>query len=97
MPFEREDVEAALKRKGFMLGGSDHRHFTYHTRSGKRTSVWTKTSHGSGYKTLGDDLVQKMARQCGLTKPQFTKLVECPLTQEEFEQILIGSGRVKVR
>lgn len=97
MPFERDDIEASLRRKGFVEGGSDHRHFTYRTNAGQKTSVWTKTSHGSGYKTLSDHLVQLMARQCGLTRAQFASLVACPLTREAFERILIETGRIRLR
>ena len=97
MPFERDDIEASLRRKGFVEGGSDHRHFTYRTNAGQKTSVWTKTSHGSGYKTLSDHLVQLMARQCGLTRAQFASLAACPLTREAFERILIETGRIRLR
>lgn len=78
-----------------MPSSGDHSFFTFHTANGKKTSVWTKTSRGSGYKTLGDNLVGAMARQCGLTKAQFLLLIECPLSRENMEQILVTSGRIK--
>lgn len=96
MPLERRDVEAALQKKGFVMSSGDHSAFTYHTRAGQKTSVWTKTSHGSSHKTLGDGLSSKMGKQCGLTKMQFAQLVECPLTRGELEAILLKSGRIKV-
>jgi hypothetical protein len=96
MPLERRDVEAALERKGFRLAAGDHNFFTYYTQSGQKTSVWTKTNHGSGYKTLTDNLVSVMAKQCGLTSPQFKNLVACPLSQASMERILIDTGRIKV-
>ena len=96
MPLERRDVEAALEKKGFKLASGDHNFFTYHTRSGQKTSVWTKTSHGSGYKTLTDNLVGAMAKQCGLTSQQFKNLVACPLSQAAMEKILVDTGRIKV-
>ncbi|MCA3585112.1 MAG: hypothetical protein IOD03_15650 [Methylocystis sp.] len=96
MPLDRSDIEAALKKKGFQLSVGDHNFFTYHTQAGKKSSVWTKTSHGSGFKTLGDNLVSAMAKQCGLTTPQFKNLVACPLTQEALERILIETGRIRV-
>lgn len=95
MPLDRSDVESALQRKGFTMTEGDHRFFTYHTLAGKKTSVWTKTSHGTAYKSLGDTLVGAMAKQCGVTKPQFTQLVACPLSREQLEQHLIESGRIK--
>ena len=95
MPLDRSDVEAALQRKGFAMTEGDHRFFTYHTLTGKKSSVWTKTSHGSAYKSLGDTLVAAMAKQCGVTKPQFTQLIACPLSRQELEKHLIETGRIK--
>jgi len=96
MPLERRLVEAALEKKGFAPTGGNHSYFTFHTRAGKKTSVWTKTSHGSGYKTLTDNLVSLMAKQCGLTNGQFKQLVECSLSREAMEQILLENGRIKL-
>ena len=96
MPLERRDVEAALEKKGFKLASGDHNFFTYHTQSGQKTSVFTKTSHGSGYKKLTEKPVSLMAKQCGLTSSQFKSLVACPLSQSAMERILIDTGRIKV-
>ena len=90
------EVEASLQKKGFEVSIGDHCFFTYCTQTGQKTSVWTKTSHGSSHKTLGDDRLSKMGKQCGLTKGQFTQLVECPLTRDVFEEMLLKSGRIKV-
>ncbi len=96
MPLERRDVEASLAKKGFVASEGDHSFFTYRTLAGLKTSTWTKTSHGSGYKTLGDGLVNAMAKQCGLTTAQFKDLVGCPLSQKEVEAILIRNGRINL-
>ena len=53
----------------------------------------TKTSHGSG-RDISDDLLAKMAKQCGLTKPQFLRLVECPLQRPDYETLLREVGRL---
>lgn len=74
---------------------SDHRFFTYYTLAGKKTSVCTKKSHISAYKSLGDNLVSAIAKQCGVTKPQFIQLVACPLSREKLEEHLIDSSRIK--
>jgi predicted RNA binding protein YcfA (HicA-like mRNA interferase family) len=96
MPLERRDVEASLAKKGFVASEGDHRFFTYYTLAGLKTSTWTKTSHGSGYKTLGDGLINAMAKQRGLTTGQFKDLVGCPLSQNEVEAILIKNGRINL-
>jgi hypothetical protein len=53
----------------------------------------TKTSHGSGG-DISDDLLARMAKQCGVTKGQFLKLVDCPLTRQEYEELLRAAGRL---
>ena len=96
MPLDRKDIEASLLRKGFRFNEGDHNYFTYWTQSGLKTSVFTKTSHGSGYKTLSDNLISKMSKQCGLNNNQFKQLVACPLSQDEMEKILVSDGRITV-
>lgn len=89
MPKERSIVEAGLEAKGFTKDEKkDHRYYTYVTVEGKKTAVFTKTSHGSKYKTLDDSLLLKMAKQCKLTKAKFVELVDCPLSRAEFEKLL---------
>ena len=88
MPMERRVVEAALGRKGFEISRRDHNFFAFRMKDGQKTTVWTKTSYGSGYKTLSDSLLSAMARQCHLTRGQFADLVECPLSREACEAIL---------
>lgn len=95
MPFERRDIEASLSKKGFEKSEGDHSFFTYHMLAGGKTSAWTKTSHGTSHKTLGDTLTSKMARQIGLTHGQFKLLIECPMSRVEYENILLETGRIK--
>jgi predicted RNA binding protein YcfA (HicA-like mRNA interferase family) len=91
---KRDDVEAALLRKGFKRGNTDHSYYQFHDKTGKKTIVNTKTSNGSSYKTLGPPLISKMARQCKLTKPQFAELVECTLSHEKYEDLLSEAGHI---
>ena len=95
MSLERRDIERSLLKKGFKSNEGDHHYFTNFTKTGEKSSVWTKTSHGSGYTTLHDSLVNAMAKQCGLTNNQFKQLVACPLSQAEMEKILIETGRIR--
>jgi len=81
----RREIESALKRKGFERHEGDHSWFVYHTQDGKKTKIKTKTSHGSGAKSIGDPLLGMMAKQCCLTKSDFLNLVDCPLDREGFE------------
>lgn len=85
---KREDIEAALSNKGFVSEDRDHRYWTYWTSSGKKTAVWTKTSFGSKFRTIGPPLISAMAAQCALPKARFLDLVDCPLTREKYEELL---------
>jgi hypothetical protein len=93
MPRDKSDVEAALVTKGFRKDNGDHRYFIYWSEAGKKAMAKTMTSHGSG-RELSDDLIAKMARQIGLTKPNFTRLIECPLQRPEYEVILKQAGKL---
>jgi hypothetical protein len=95
MPLDRTDVEAALQQKGFQCeSGKDHRYFTYYTTQNKKSSIYTKTSHGTKYKKLGDDLVSQMSKQCKLSTKQFKELVTCTLSRDSYEACRIADHHV---
>ena len=88
MEVPNRDIEAALTKKGFIKRrGGDHNWFDY-----PDSTVSTKTSHGSG-KTSGDHLLTLMAVQTRLTtKARFLDLVNCPLSKENYREILQKAG-----
>ena len=94
MQRDKRDVEAALAAKGFDRDIGDHRFFVYHTVDGLRTPVKTKTSHGTSTRSIGDELLSQMARQCRLTRKDFISLVDCPLSREEYERRLIEADAI---
>jgi len=85
---DRETIKDALQKKGFRLNDRDHMYFTYYSKNGKKSSVHTKLSRGTKYKTLTDNLLALMSKQCKLPKSDFIGLVDCPLTREEYEEKL---------
>ena len=85
MPRNKQDVEQSLKRKGFMRKEGDHHYFVYHTMSGLKTAIFTKTSHTPKMRDIPDNLLGQMARQCRLSKSEFLDLVDCPLSREVYE------------
>lgn len=93
MPREKKEVEASLLGKGFRESPGDHRYFIYWSRDGRKSMAKTKTSHGSG-RDISDDLLSQMARQSGVTKSNFLKLVDCPLQPPEYEQLLRQAGKL---
>lgn len=88
------DVEAALERKGFRKRDGHHAFFVYYTANNQKTGVRTKMSHGEN--EIGNKLIGAMARQCRLAKEDFKRLIECPLSRDEYEAILVAAGDVKL-
>ena len=89
----KRDVEAALTKKGFRKDQGDHHWFVYWTDDGLKTTIRTKTTHGST-KDLGDGLLKEMARQARISKGRFLDLVDCPLTREQYEAVLDNGGYI---
>jgi hypothetical protein len=92
MPRRKSKVESALLAKGFQKTEKDHHYFIYFTTDGKKTTAKTKTSHSKKNKDIPDPLLIQMAKQCSLTKTEFLSLVDCPLNQEMYEDILQKQG-----
>ena len=85
MPKDARDVSASLLRKGFQERKGDHKF--YHLFVGdKKTTIFTKISNG--VKEIPDNNLSQMAKQVKLCNRDFRKLVDCPLTQEAYLEIL---------
>ena len=86
---ERDDVVDSLCKKGFSeQDGGDHRYFRL-MQGGKDTGIFTMVSLGGRkYRTLGNDLVSKMAKQLKLQTKEFVQLVDCTLTGEQYVALL---------
>jgi len=93
-PRKREELINALKRKGFVQSEKDHVKLHYVNTAGKRTRVWTKVSRGTKYKDIVDPNLSRMARQCKLSNRDFEKLLDCPLSREEYEDMLIAACEI---
>ena len=96
MTLKRGKVEQALESKGFMRQQKKHVFFVYHTH-GKRlkTSVWTMTSHGNSGADINNRLIAAMARQCGISRIKFERLIDCSLSQKGYEKLLIDRGIIE--
>jgi len=81
---KRDDVHAAMIKKGFQLSENDHHKLVYFSLDQHKTSVWTKTSHGSSHRDITDNNLSKMARQCRLSNKDFGRLLDCPLSREDY-------------
>ena len=94
MPRPRKTVESTLQAKGFERIEADHHYFVYMTKDGRKTRARTKTSHSPKVKDIADNLLGQMARQCLLTKPEFLRLVDCPMDRDAYERKLVELGEI---
>lgn len=95
MPLKRREVEQALESKGFMRREKAHVFFLYHTREGLKTSVRTTTAHGNSGADIDNQLIAAMARQCEISRVNFERLIDCSLSQEAYENLLIDKGIIE--
>lgn len=93
-PRKRDDVVAALTKKGFIQSNNDHMKFSYVNSAGKKTQVWTKISHGSSHKDITVPNLSRMASQCKLSNSDFERLLDCPLSRENYEDMLVSQGQI---
>lgn len=91
MPRERRVIAAALTSKGFREDKTDHKkYWLYH--NGQRQAISTMLSHGSGYKTIDDSLLGKIAKQLKLKKADLLELVDCSMDGARYIQTLVAQG-----
>ncbi|CAN5619481.1 hypothetical protein BH11ARM2_BH11ARM2_34860 [soil metagenome] len=94
MTRERSAVLSALVKKGFQLKEGDHDFLILHDAQGRKATVNTKLSRGTGHREIGDSLLGLMARQCHLPKSDFIRLIDCGLSGEAYLQKLIDADLV---
>lgn len=80
----RDTVRAGLLAKG-MLPDENHHHMLRKDVEGV-TRLVTRVSHGKG--EIGDSLAKKMANQCCLQLREFWDLVDCPLTEQDWDGLV---------
>jgi hypothetical protein len=90
-PMKARAVSSSLEAKGFRR--SDTHHMFFHLWvGGLRTAIHTKMSHGE--REIGDPLVSAMSRDLKLSRKDFTRLIECPMSQQEYIQQLRCNGHL---
>ena len=93
MPRKARQVETGLLAKGFRRIDSKHRKFRYAPRSSADAEIQTLMSHGRN-RDIGDAMLAMMARQVGLTRREFDQLIDCTLSQDQYETLLIERGLI---
>ena len=92
--FRRAAVESALEAKGFRRRKGDHKYFIYYTEQGAKSPIRTKTSHGKGAADISDALIGRMAKQCKLRAAEFRSLIDCSMSQAQYEALLSSKGKI---
>lgn len=90
----RDTIESTLPKKGFVLDSSkpSHKYFM-HEYNGKRTGAYAYTSHGSSYKTYGDELLKRMKVELRLESlKEIRDLLLCPMDADAYNNKLVEKG-----
>ncbi len=94
MPRRARVVVQGLSRKGFRLVNRRHRWLEYDKLNGTHGRIKTIMSHGSD-RDINDQLLGQMARQLHLTRRQFDNLVDCTLSQDDYEAMMRRDGFIR--
>ena len=94
MPAERDQIVSSLKKKGFQPKEGKHTLYILYV-DGKKTSVFTKISHGSEYREYSDSLLDLVKRQMGLTTSQLHEFIDCKLEYGPYVELLRAKNRIK--
>jgi predicted RNA binding protein YcfA (HicA-like mRNA interferase family) len=86
-----KDIESALLRKGFRKHDSHHTYYWLYDGE-KKTNVRTFISHGG--REYPDNMLSPMSKQLRVTKRQLLALVDCPLSREDYLDLLVKKGDV---
>jgi len=94
MVFKFRDVRNNLPTKGFAVDDRHHK-YLYFLYKGKRTGLYTYTSHGKPAEDVGHGNVKSMKHQLGLqTNKQVHDLVECSMTEEQYIAVLKANQKL---
>jgi len=86
MPKKTKQIMKGLEKKGFKKVSTHHHIFFYYTLQGVKTSIRTKISHGK--REYDDILLKQISKQLKIEKGELDQLIDCPLGQKEYEEIL---------
>jgi hypothetical protein len=95
MSEKRDNIDTALKSKGFQkLKNKDH--FRYNLLiDGKITHIGTKMSTGSNYKTIGDNLLIQMYKQLRMNnKEELRKYIGCSYSYDAYVNALRENNQI---
>ncbi|MGZ9083660.1 MAG: hypothetical protein ACXW3U_16425 [Rhodoplanes sp.] len=89
MQRKHREVRSGLAAKGFIVD-EQRRHiiFVYEDLEGRTTTARTLLSHASAGSDISDNLLGRMARQVGLASRDFVRLIDCPMSRNDFDAVV---------
>jgi hypothetical protein len=88
---ETAKITSALSKKGFRKSEGDH-HFWHFYYRNQKTSIFTRISHGTGYKDYSDELLKKVYSQLHLNKKQLMSLIDCKIDEKAYTELMKDAG-----
>src|ERR1017187_5897676 len=79
------DVRRQLKSK-FKFEESETDHHIYTLVVEDKVVRWTKVSHGN--KEIYDTLIGKMAQQLGVRNKQFSEMINCSISKDQYYSLI---------
>ncbi len=89
--FTSTKARQSLLKKGFIQADKDHHYFLYYNEG----KVITKTKVSHNDQDIGDSLISKMYKQCQISKSQFFDLINCPLDEDGYKELLRQKDLIK--
>lgn len=90
MPLERRELERTLRELGFVLSERDHEVFELYVN--RRRIIYVQMSRGWAYRTLGEPILAKIAREMRVTRAFLYELVRGTKTKEDYLDELRKQG-----
>ena len=90
---DSRDIESALLRKGFRFSDSHHKFLRLFVGAAPQP-VQTFLSHSKS--DYGNELLAQVSRQLHLTKAELLRLIDCEMSGEQYLQLMIERGYVKL-
>ncbi|MBC7349636.1 MAG: hypothetical protein H5U05_06655 [Candidatus Aminicenantes bacterium] len=90
-PRKTKELDAILKKKGFITYKRDHTFYIL-CDGNRKTSIFTKLSHGM--KEYSKDLLAQMARQLSLSNKEFEQLLNCPINHDKLIKLLKEKNKI---
>ena len=89
--FKTGDYRSALRKKGFQSERSTKDEIYYLYVEGRKTSIFTKVSHGSS-EDIRDPLLRMIKRQLNLNNSEVERFIDCPMEYVEYLENLKRKG-----